>query len=142
MSSRRRQMSKPPAITCRAVFGKRCPGCAGKVRELAYDDLSRLVPKLAKMSPKKRARLPGVSRHRAHQLLAGAIVAHTAMRLLEVPRIRLCPWGLREGIILRRLDASSAAVAVESHPAFRRDGARAADGEQPPLRQPAIPAAS
>jgi exopolyphosphatase / guanosine-5'-triphosphate,3'-diphosphate pyrophosphatase len=79
-------------------------------RELTYADLDRWLPKLAAMTDKQRARLPGVSRHRARQLLAGAIVAHTAMRLLEVSRIRLCPWGLREGIILRRLDASRATI--------------------------------
>jgi exopolyphosphatase/guanosine-5'-triphosphate,3'-diphosphate pyrophosphatase len=26
------------------------------------------------------------------------------MDLLEVPSLRVCPWALREGIILRRLD--------------------------------------
>jgi exopolyphosphatase/guanosine-5'-triphosphate,3'-diphosphate pyrophosphatase len=27
------------------------------------------------------------------------------MRLLDVPSVRICPWALREGVILRRLDS-------------------------------------
>lgn len=52
--------------------------------------------------------MPGVSAARARQLLAGSLVADAAMDLLEVERLVLCPWALREGIILRRLDGLSA----------------------------------
>jgi exopolyphosphatase/guanosine-5'-triphosphate,3'-diphosphate pyrophosphatase len=45
-----------------------------------------------------------VSRGRAPQLVAGAIVADAAMDLFEVPELEVCPWALREGVILRRLD--------------------------------------
>jgi exopolyphosphatase/pppGpp-phosphohydrolase len=38
------------------------------------------------------------------QLPAGAIVADAIMELLGVDQIELCPWALREGVILRRLD--------------------------------------
>ena len=38
---------------------------------------------------------------RAHQLLAGAVVAEAAMRRLGVDELRICPWALREGVILR-----------------------------------------
>ena len=51
------------------------------------------------------AELPGVSATRAHQVPAGAAVAAAAMRLLDVPFVRICPWALREGVILRRLDS-------------------------------------
>jgi exopolyphosphatase / guanosine-5'-triphosphate,3'-diphosphate pyrophosphatase len=27
------------------------------------------------------------------------------MRALDVPSVRICPWALREGVILRRLDS-------------------------------------
>jgi|SRR5581483_4816411 len=78
-------------------------------RELTFEGLDRWLPRLARMSAEQRARLPGVSRHRSRQLLAGAIVAHTTMQALEVRRIRLCPWGVREGIVFRRLDSTRAA---------------------------------
>ncbi|MFD8015880.1 hypothetical protein ACFV5C_37220, partial [Streptomyces sp. NPDC059762] len=51
-----------------------------------------------------RAALPGVSEGRAAQLLAGALVAEGAMDLLGVEQLEICPWALREGVILRRLD--------------------------------------
>ena len=50
------------------------------------------------------AELEGVSAQRAHQVPAGAVVAQAAMRAVDVPFVRICPWALREGIILRRLD--------------------------------------
>jgi exopolyphosphatase/guanosine-5'-triphosphate,3'-diphosphate pyrophosphatase len=50
------------------------------------------------------AELDGVSPARAHQTLAGAIVAEQAMLALGVNELSLCPWALREGVILRRLD--------------------------------------
>jgi len=45
-----------------------------------------------------------VSTGRASQLLAGALVAEAAMDLLEVEELDVCPWALREGVILRRMD--------------------------------------
>ena len=51
-----------------------------------------------------RADLPGVSPDRAGQLLGGALVAEAALDLLDVDELTICPWALREGIILRRLD--------------------------------------
>jgi exopolyphosphatase / guanosine-5'-triphosphate,3'-diphosphate pyrophosphatase len=51
--------------------------------------------------------LDGVSASRAHQLVAGAVVAEGAMRLLGVDELRICPWALREGVILSRLDSLS-----------------------------------
>jgi exopolyphosphatase/guanosine-5'-triphosphate,3'-diphosphate pyrophosphatase len=74
-------------------------------RVLRRDDLADRVPKLARMSVAQRAELPGVSARRAHQLLAGALVANAAMDLLGVPELLICPWALREGIILRLLDS-------------------------------------
>jgi exopolyphosphatase/guanosine-5'-triphosphate,3'-diphosphate pyrophosphatase len=73
-------------------------------RTLRRDDLAKWLPKLAEMTVKDRAQLPGVSVGRAPQLLAGAIVAEAAMDLFEVETLAVCPWALREGVILRRLD--------------------------------------
>ncbi len=73
-------------------------------RVLRASDLRSWLPKLADMSASDRADLPGVSAGRARQLLAGAIVADAVMDQLDVPELQICPWALREGIILRRLD--------------------------------------
>ena len=51
-----------------------------------------------------RAELPGVSTARSAQLVAGALVAEAALELFEIDRVQICPWALREGVILRRLD--------------------------------------
>ncbi|PRY59310.1 exopolyphosphatase/guanosine-5'-triphosphate,3'-diphosphate pyrophosphatase [Knoellia remsis] len=67
----------------------------------ALDDV---LPRIAKMPVAQRSSLPGVSESRAHQLLAGGIVVSATMDLLGVDRLEICPWALREGLILRRLD--------------------------------------
>ena len=74
-------------------------------RTLERADLTRLVPRLARMKAAERAGLPGVSASRSAQMLAGAVVIEGTMELLDVPALTLCPWALREGVILRRLDA-------------------------------------
>ena len=73
-------------------------------RILKAVDLHDLVPRLAEMKAAERARIPGVSEGRSAQMVAGAIVAEAAMDLLEVEELVICPWALREGIILQRLD--------------------------------------
>jgi exopolyphosphatase/guanosine-5'-triphosphate,3'-diphosphate pyrophosphatase len=73
-------------------------------RLLGLADLAEWVPRLGAMSNEERAELPGVSPGRAPQLLAGAVVAEAAMALLDVDEVQVCPWALREGLILRRLD--------------------------------------
>jgi exopolyphosphatase/guanosine-5'-triphosphate,3'-diphosphate pyrophosphatase len=74
-------------------------------RQLALADLKRWLPKVAAMSPDERASLPGVSSARAHQLVAGGIVAEAAMDLLGIETLEICPWALREGVILQKLDS-------------------------------------
>jgi len=73
-------------------------------RLLSHEDLQHWVPRLAAMTATKRAGLPGVSTGRARQLLAGAVVADVVMERLELFDLEICPWALREGVILRRLD--------------------------------------
>lgn len=73
-------------------------------RTLSRDDVRTWVPKLAAMTAAERTRLPGVSDSRAAQLLAGAIVAESAMDLLGISELEIGPWALREGVILRRID--------------------------------------
>ncbi|WP_329444430.1 Ppx/GppA family phosphatase [Streptomyces sp. NBC_01426] len=73
-------------------------------RDLTRKSLEEWVPRLAAMTTAQRSTLPGVSEGRAGQLLAGALVAEGTMDLLGVEELEICPWALREGVILRRLD--------------------------------------
>ncbi len=77
-------------------------------RTLSRQALEEWVPRLAGMPSSRRAELPGVSAGRARQLLAGALVAEAAMDLFGVEELEICPWALREGVILRRLDRMAA----------------------------------
>ncbi|MDT0274840.1 Ppx/GppA phosphatase family protein [Blastococcus goldschmidtiae] len=74
-------------------------------RELSLTGLDQLVRFVSRIESGALAELPGVSANRAHQVPAGATVAAASMRLLDVPFVRICPWALREGVILRRLDS-------------------------------------
>ena len=78
-----------------------------EARALDLETLSARLPEIAGMTATERADLPGVSASRSHQLLAGAIVAEATMDLLGLDRLEICPWALREGVILRHLDRMS-----------------------------------
>jgi len=71
---------------------------------LKLASLEKIVTKLADMTNKQRAELPGVSETRAKQILSGAIVARSVMTRLEITQLEICPWALREGIVLKWLD--------------------------------------
>ena len=73
-------------------------------RTLTLPDLQSTVRTLAGMPTEERARIPGVSEGRAEQLIAGAVVAEAVMELLEGSELVICPWALREGFILHRMD--------------------------------------
>jgi exopolyphosphatase / guanosine-5'-triphosphate,3'-diphosphate pyrophosphatase len=73
-------------------------------RVLRHGDVTALAERLSGTTAAGRAELPGVSRGRAPQLAAGAIVADAAMDLFGLAELEVCPWALREGVILRRLD--------------------------------------
>ncbi len=74
-------------------------------RTLKHTDVTAIAERLAQTTVAERIEMPGVSAGRARQLAAGAIVADAAMDLLNLPVLEICPWALREGVILRRLDA-------------------------------------
>jgi exopolyphosphatase/guanosine-5'-triphosphate,3'-diphosphate pyrophosphatase len=73
-------------------------------RLLNRNGLAQVTAFISRMASSDLAELDGVSAARAHQTLAGAVVAAAAMDALGVETIELCPWALREGVILRRLD--------------------------------------
>jgi exopolyphosphatase/guanosine-5'-triphosphate,3'-diphosphate pyrophosphatase len=73
-------------------------------RVLSHVDIATWAHRLPELTQAERAKLAGVSTGRAPQLPAGAIVADATLDLLGVDQFELCPWALREGVILRRLD--------------------------------------
>ncbi|WP_309615643.1 Ppx/GppA family phosphatase [Salinibacterium sp.] len=73
-------------------------------RELRLHDVVLWASRLSAMASADRATLPGVSALRSRQLLAAALVAQTAMEGLHIESVQICPWALREGLILRRFD--------------------------------------
>lgn len=75
------------------------------VRSLSRTDLHEVIGRVSGMTARQRSELPGVSAARSRQLLAGALVAEAAMDLLGVESLDICPWALREGVILEKLDS-------------------------------------
>ncbi len=73
-------------------------------RNLKHADVTAIAERLTQMTVAERMAMPGVSEGRAQQLAAGAVVADAAMDLLSLPALEICPWALREGVILRQLD--------------------------------------
>ncbi|MFD9962304.1 hypothetical protein [Amycolatopsis sp. NPDC058986] len=74
-------------------------------RELRRSDLRKWIPRLAQVPAVERARFRGVSKPRARQIVAGAVVAEATLAALDVDVVEVCPWALREGILLRHLEA-------------------------------------
>ncbi|MCF3123462.1 Ppx/GppA family phosphatase [Streptomyces arenae] len=89
------------ARLCGAAPGRRGPFVT---RTMRRSDLRRAVVRLAELSATQRARLPGISQPRAAQCLAGAVVGHTGMKLMDLDMVTICPWAIREGVLLRRVE--------------------------------------
>ncbi|ANW21762.1 hypothetical protein BB341_02020 [Streptomyces clavuligerus] len=90
-------------------LGRLCGAPAGRhgpfvPRVLEAGRLGPAVRRLGTLNAVERALLPGISPARARQSLAGALVAHTAMELMGIDRLTICPWGLREGVLLRSIE--------------------------------------
>jgi exopolyphosphatase / guanosine-5'-triphosphate,3'-diphosphate pyrophosphatase len=76
-------------------------------RVLTLADLRAWIPRLVAMDPDDLAALPGVSPSRTHQIVPGALVADAVMDIFDLADLQICPWALREGVILERLDQLS-----------------------------------
>lgn len=82
------------------------PSSAGPYvkRTLTAPGLRQIINFISRMTASDRAELEGVSSDRSHQIVAGALVAEASMRALGIEKLEICPWALREGVILRRID--------------------------------------
>lgn len=94
-------------------------------RTLTATGLRQLIAFISRMTTADRAELEGVSAERAPQIVAGALVAEASMRALGVETVQICPWALREGLILRKLDSEADGTAlVETTPATLKGNIR------------------
>jgi exopolyphosphatase/guanosine-5'-triphosphate,3'-diphosphate pyrophosphatase len=73
-------------------------------RTLPLAALRQWIPKLVAIPPDELATLPGVSPSRTHQIVPGALVAEAVMDIFDLGALEICPWALREGVILERID--------------------------------------
>ncbi|TSD48654.1 Ppx/GppA family phosphatase [Rhodococcus sp. KBS0724] len=92
------------------------PSAAGPraKRTLTASGLRQLIAFISRMTASDRAELEGVSADRSQQIVAGALIAEAAMRALGVDELEICPWALREGLILRKLDTEMGGELVVS----------------------------
>ncbi|MEI5527708.1 hypothetical protein WB401_39840 [Streptomyces brasiliscabiei] len=79
-------------------------------RRLTLPQLRTAVSLLADAAPTHRAKLPGISRHRAEQSLAGALIAQALMEACGVKSVEICPWSTREGLLLEHLGVAPTPV--------------------------------
>jgi exopolyphosphatase/guanosine-5'-triphosphate,3'-diphosphate pyrophosphatase len=92
-------------------------------RELVVADLRRQIPRLAGVPAAERAGFRGISRPRARQVVAGALAAEVTLSALDVASVEVCPWALREGILLRHLERVADTPALPLQPLTRHPDA-------------------
>lgn len=98
-------------------------------RTLTANGLRQLISFISRMTTADRAELEGVSAERAPQIVAGALVAEASMRALSIEVVDICPWALREGLILRKLDSEADGTALMG-PSGRNAGGQVVDRNQ------------
>lgn len=76
----------------------------GNGKNITIDAIRKISTRLSEMDSEERTKLPGVSANRARQIVAGALVTESVMRNLDLDNLEICPWALREGIVLKYLD--------------------------------------
>jgi exopolyphosphatase/guanosine-5'-triphosphate,3'-diphosphate pyrophosphatase len=90
------------------LAGYPVPGWSGIERMLLpREALGSWVPRLARIPASSRQELPGITPDRTFQIVAGAVVLHTAMTQLDVDELEVSPWALREGVLLRYIESLS-----------------------------------
>ncbi|MFJ9539555.1 Ppx/GppA family phosphatase [Streptomyces sp. NPDC101225] len=109
-------------------LGRLCGAAPGRhgpfeERQLRRADLRDAVGRLAALPVAERAGLPGISAPRARQSLAGAVVGHTALKLAGLKTVSICPWAIREGVLLRH---------IEDGPSWWAEITRAGETPTPP----------
>lgn len=89
-----------------ALAGRKVPSIPSYDRvELSRDGLGAWIPRLAKIPASVRQELPGITADRTYQIVAAAVCLHTAMDVLGIDSLEVCPWALREGVLLRYIES-------------------------------------
>lgn len=96
--------SKTIRSLARLVGGAPDPD-TGDLAPLHYTGLQDWEPIMCEMPSEVRQYLPGITPERSYQIMAGAIVLRMAMKVFKVSTLNISPWALREGIVLRYIDA-------------------------------------
>lgn len=68
--------------------------------QLPRKDLKNIVKRLASLSEKERADVPGMSAKRAEIIVPGAMILHETMEMLDLDAITICERALREGVVV------------------------------------------
>lgn len=90
------------------LAGYPVPGWSGSERMLLpRGALGSWIPRLARIPASARQELPGITPDRTFQIVAAAVVLHTAMTALDVDELEVSPWALREGVLLRYIESLS-----------------------------------
>ena len=76
----------------------------GNGKNITVEAIRKISARLSEMDENTRAKLPGVSENRASQIVAGSLVAESVMRNLDIKELEICPWALREGVVLKWMD--------------------------------------
>ena len=88
------------------LAGRKVPSIPSYDRvELSRDELGAWNPRLAKIPASARQELPGITPDRTFQIVAAAVCLHTAMEVLRIDSLEVCPWALREGVLLRYIES-------------------------------------
>lgn len=88
------------------LAGYPVPGWSGNQRMmLPRGALGSWIPRLARLPASARQELPGITADRTVQIVAGAVVLHTAMTVMDVDELEVSPWALREGVLLRYIES-------------------------------------
>ncbi|MFD5744891.1 Ppx/GppA family phosphatase [Streptomyces massasporeus] len=109
-------------------LGRLCGAAPGRHgpfvdRQMHRSELREAITRLAALPAAERAHLPGISAPRAAQSLAGAVVGHTALKLTGIKAVTVCPWAIREGVLLRH---------IEDGPSWWAEVARRSEEAAPP----------
>ena len=91
------------------LVGSPAPGSAtGSGTDVAMllprASLGSWIPRLARLPASARQELPGITPDRTFQIVAAAVVLHTAMTAMGVDELEVSPWALREGVLLRYIE--------------------------------------
>lgn len=88
------------------LAGYPAPGWTGIERMiLPRESLESWIPRLARLPASARQELPGITPDRTFQIVAGAVVLNEAMAACGVSELEVSPWALREGVLLRTIEA-------------------------------------